>query len=150
MAIGETLQAFLEESIRSHVHARHALAEIKTEQKSQSVLLLSADRELIPAAHLCACPRRARAVARTASRVVKLPSTTTCSGNRWRGTVSKPRSFASVPSRLRAHISKVSSCLIHTEHLEGIVTGRPASPHVHVASAHIKSKYQEDLRQDRR
>src|SRR5262249_22549366 len=43
---GETLQAFLEESIRSHVHARHALVEMKTEQKNKSVLLLTADREL--------------------------------------------------------------------------------------------------------
>ena len=46
MAVGETLQAFLEESIRAHVHARHAFTETRTEQKSQSVLLLSADREL--------------------------------------------------------------------------------------------------------
>jgi CheY-like chemotaxis protein len=46
MAVGEILQAFLEECIRAHVHARHALMEMKIEEKSKSVLLLSADPEL--------------------------------------------------------------------------------------------------------
>lgn len=46
MAVGETLQAFLEESIRAHIHARHRLLEAQAEQKNRSVLLLSADREM--------------------------------------------------------------------------------------------------------
>lgn len=47
MALGETLQAFLEESIRAHVLARHDLETKNSEEKkSKSVLLLSADREL--------------------------------------------------------------------------------------------------------
>lgn len=45
MAIGETIQAYLEESIRSFLHARHSVQE-KSEQKGGSLLLLSADREL--------------------------------------------------------------------------------------------------------
>lgn len=44
MVIGETVQAFLEESIRSFVHARHTL--VSVEEKNKSVLVLSADREL--------------------------------------------------------------------------------------------------------
>lgn len=46
MAIGETMQAYLEESIRSFLHARHAFAEKAGGQKGGSVLLLSSDREL--------------------------------------------------------------------------------------------------------
>lgn len=46
MAIGETIQAFLEESIQSYLHARHALAEITTVPAGKSLLLLSADPEL--------------------------------------------------------------------------------------------------------
>lgn len=44
MAVGETLQAFLEESIRENIHARHRLLEAQAEQKNRSVLLLSTDR----------------------------------------------------------------------------------------------------------
>ncbi|HKR28756.1 MAG TPA: response regulator [Acidobacteriaceae bacterium] len=46
MQIGETIQAFLEESIRSFLHARHAVTEKTGEGKGKSILLLSADREL--------------------------------------------------------------------------------------------------------
>lgn len=45
MQIGETIQAFLEESIRSFLHNRHTFAE-KAEGKGKSILLLSADREM--------------------------------------------------------------------------------------------------------
>lgn len=45
MQIGETIQAFLEESIRSFLRARHALAE-QANGKGKSILLVSADREL--------------------------------------------------------------------------------------------------------
>jgi DNA-binding response OmpR family regulator len=45
MQIGETIQAFLEESIRSFLHHRHAVAE-QADSKGKSILLLSADREL--------------------------------------------------------------------------------------------------------
>jgi DNA-binding NtrC family response regulator len=44
--IGETLQAFLEESIREYVHARHAALERISREQARSVLLLSGDREL--------------------------------------------------------------------------------------------------------
>lgn len=46
MAIGETIQAFLEESVRSFLNARHTHAESASPAKGVSVLLLSADREL--------------------------------------------------------------------------------------------------------
>lgn len=46
MYIGETIQAFLEESIRAYVHARHAAADIVTKGKPRAVLLLSRDLEL--------------------------------------------------------------------------------------------------------
>ena len=46
MQIGETIQAFLEESIRSFLDARHATAEKARDAKGKSILLLSADREL--------------------------------------------------------------------------------------------------------
>ena len=45
MAVGETIQAFLEESIRSFLHARHT-QEQAGEARGKSILLLSADREL--------------------------------------------------------------------------------------------------------
>lgn len=67
MAIGETLQAFLEESIRAHVHARHALTEARTQQKTQSLLLLSADREL-SRLHAYVLERGGYSVARADSR----------------------------------------------------------------------------------
>lgn len=46
MAIGETIQAFLEESVRSFLNARHTHAESASPAKGASVLLLSGDREL--------------------------------------------------------------------------------------------------------
>jgi len=47
MSIGETIQAFLEESMRAYLHARHALTEAAQPAKGKSVLLLiSANREL--------------------------------------------------------------------------------------------------------
>ena len=46
MQIGETIQAFLEESIRSFLDARQATAEKGRDAKGKSILLLSADREL--------------------------------------------------------------------------------------------------------
>lgn len=46
MYIGETIQAFLEESIRAYVHARHASADIVTKGKPRTVLLLNRDPEL--------------------------------------------------------------------------------------------------------
>lgn len=46
MQIGETIQAFLEESIRSFLHARQMLAEKTAVGQGNSILLLSADREL--------------------------------------------------------------------------------------------------------
>ena len=46
MYIGETIQAFLEQSIRAYVHARHAAADIATKGKPRTVLLLSRNPEL--------------------------------------------------------------------------------------------------------
>jgi DNA-binding NtrC family response regulator len=46
MDIGETIQAFLEESTRSFLHARHAIVETEAPQKGRLILLLSRDREL--------------------------------------------------------------------------------------------------------
>lgn len=46
MSVGESVQAFFEESVRSFIHARHALAQAATEPGGRSILLLSADREL--------------------------------------------------------------------------------------------------------
>jgi len=46
MRIGETLQAYLERSIREYIHARHAVMETVLQNKPRSLLLLSADREL--------------------------------------------------------------------------------------------------------
>lgn len=46
MQIGETIQAFLEESIRSFLDARQAAAEKAQNGRGKSILLLSADREL--------------------------------------------------------------------------------------------------------
>lgn len=46
MAVGEFIQAFLEESIRAFLHARHASVETVGSSKGKSVLLLTADREL--------------------------------------------------------------------------------------------------------
>lgn len=46
MAVGETIQAFLEESIRSFVNARQTDREAVGTQKGASILLLSPDREL--------------------------------------------------------------------------------------------------------
>lgn len=46
MRTGETLQAYLERSIREFIHARHSLIESATPGKRRSLLLLSADREL--------------------------------------------------------------------------------------------------------
>ena len=46
MAIGETMQAFLEESLRAYVHARHQPTETPIDQKRKSVLLVGADLEL--------------------------------------------------------------------------------------------------------
>ena len=46
MAMGETIQAFLEDSIRSFLHARHELTQTVPQEESKSLLLLSADREL--------------------------------------------------------------------------------------------------------
>jgi DNA-binding response OmpR family regulator len=46
MAVGETIQAYLEESIRAFLHARHEHVEAAGDGKGKSVLLLSADREL--------------------------------------------------------------------------------------------------------
>jgi ActR/RegA family two-component response regulator len=47
MYIGETIQAFLEESIRAYIHARHAAADLVTRGKSRTVLLLGGDLELM-------------------------------------------------------------------------------------------------------
>ncbi|HEV2279424.1 MAG TPA: response regulator [Acidobacteriaceae bacterium] len=46
MQIGETIQAFLEESIRSFLDARQAAADKAQNGRGKSILLLSADREL--------------------------------------------------------------------------------------------------------
>lgn len=46
MDIGETIQAFLEESIRSFLNARHAFNEKESTDRGRSILLLSRDREL--------------------------------------------------------------------------------------------------------
>lgn len=46
MAVGEFIQAFLEESIRAFLHARHAIVEAVGDRKGMSVLLLTAEREL--------------------------------------------------------------------------------------------------------
>lgn len=46
MQIGETIQAFLEESIRSFLDARQTTADKARDARGKSILLLSADREL--------------------------------------------------------------------------------------------------------
>jgi two-component system response regulator RegA len=46
MYIGETIQAFLEESIRAYVHARHAAADTVTKGKPRTVLLLNRNPEV--------------------------------------------------------------------------------------------------------
>lgn len=46
MAAGETIQAFLEESIRAFINARHAATESVSSRRHASILLLSGDREL--------------------------------------------------------------------------------------------------------